>query len=148
MITDFLSGEVYMPLGIRVWPDTARSHQKNPRGLPGQGSEAGAPWYAVRAPTSRDRAGYRWRQSSDLSAESSDSRTHVSAAQDHPSSFWNSAEAVAQEAYLTGRIETDFGWRMLVGDPLTRVREAGRWQEYGTKPLTLLNWKTQATGAT
>jgi DNA polymerase I-like protein with 3'-5' exonuclease and polymerase domains len=61
--------------------------------------------------------------------------------------FWDWAAAVTQDAYLTGRIETDFGWRMLVGDPLTRVREAGRWQEYGTKPRTLLNWKMQATGA-
>ena len=36
---------------------------------------------------------------------------------------------------------------MLVGDPFTRVRENGRWQEYGTKPLTLMNWRMQATGA-
>jgi len=61
--------------------------------------------------------------------------------------FWRWVDAVAQSAYLTGRIETNMGWRMLVGDPATRVREDGRWQEYGTKPLTLLNWHMQAAGA-
>jgi DNA polymerase I len=60
--------------------------------------------------------------------------------------FWNWAGMITQDAYLTGRITTEFGWRMLVGDPLTRVREDDRWQEYGTKPLTLLNWRMQAAG--
>ena len=34
-----------------------------------------------------------------------------------------------------------------MGDPSTRIGENGRWQEYGTKPLTLMNWQMQATGA-
>ena len=61
--------------------------------------------------------------------------------------FWRWVDGVAQDAFLTGRIETPMGWRMLVGDPFIRVRENGRWQEYGTKPLTLMNWRMQATGA-
>jgi DNA polymerase-1 len=61
--------------------------------------------------------------------------------------FWQWVDNVAQQAFLSGRIETKMGWRMLVGDPLTRTYENGRWQEYGTKPLTLMNWQMQATGA-
>lgn len=63
------------------------------------------------------------------------------------SGFWQWVDAGSQEAFLTGRIETSMGWRMLVGDPLTRTYENGRWEEYGTKPLTLMNWRMQATGA-
>ena len=31
-------------------------------------------------------------------------------------------------------------------DPPARFRENGRWQEYGTKPRTLMNWCMQAAG--
>jgi hypothetical protein len=147
MITDFHSGEVYLPLGIRaglVPPGATKKTHGECRDKilkPVQlGMQYGRqPAGIALAIGGGNPATYR----RDLSLADLLYRQHKYTNR----TYWNHADAVTQDAYLTGRIETEFGWRMLVGDPLTRVREGGRWQEYGTKPLTLLNWKTQATGA-
>lgn len=147
MIADYASGEVYLPLGIRsglIPSDATKATHSELRdrvlkpvllGLQYGRQPAGiATAIGGGNPTT-----YR----DDLHLAE---RIHSTHKETH-ATFWGWVEGVAQNAYLTGRIETQMGWRMLVGDPLTRVRENGRWCEYGTKPLTLLNWKMQATGA-
>ena len=147
MIDDYLGGEVYLPLGIRsglIPADATKSSHGEFRdrvlkpvllGLQyGRQPEGIASAIGGGNPET-----YR----ADLFLAQRIYRQHHST---HPT-FWNWVGQVAQYAYLTGSIETRMGWRMLVGDPSTRVWEDGRWQEYGTKPLTLMNWQMQATGA-
>jgi DNA polymerase I-like protein with 3'-5' exonuclease and polymerase domains len=147
MIKDYSSGEVYIPLGIRsgLLPADAtkathgdfRDRVLKPVLL---GLQYGRhPEGIALAIGGGNPATYR----EDLSLAQRIYRKH----HDTHRVFWDWVGEVAQNAYLTGSIETRMGWRMLVGDPATRVRENGRWQEYGTKPLTLMNWQMQATGA-
>ena len=147
MIADYTGGEVYLPLGVRSGL-VPRGATKQTHGdirdkvlkpvLLGLQYGRQPPGIAL-AIGAGDPATYR----QDLALAERIYRQHRLTHR----AFWRWVEAVAQDAYLTGRIETNMGWRMLVGDPATRVREEGRWQEYGTKPLTLLNWKMQAAGA-
>jgi len=147
MIADYASGEVYLPLGVRcgLIPSNATKqthgdfrdkvlkpvllglqYGRQPRGIAlAIGGGNPATYHHDLALSERIYHQHRM--------------TH--------GVFWRWVDAVTQDAYLTGRIETNMGWRMLVGDPMTRVREDGRWREYGTKPLTLLNWRMQAAGA-
>ncbi len=147
MIEDYLGGEVYIPLGIRsglipVGATKSTHGEFRDRVLKpvllglqyGRQSEGIASAIGGGNP-----ATYR----ADLSLAQRIYQQHHTTHQ----VFWDWVAQVAQNAYLTGSIETRMGWRMLVGDPSTRVLENGRWQEYGTKPLTLMNWQMQATGA-
>jgi DNA polymerase-1 len=147
MIDDYAAGEVYLPLGIRsglIPPGATKETHGEFRDKVLKpvllGLQYGRQPPGIALAIGRGKPD-TYRRDLGLAERIYDQhkRTHRT--------FWNWVDAVAQDAYLTGRIETDFGWRMLVGDPLTRVREGGRWQEYGTKPLTLLNWKMQAAGA-
>ena len=147
MIADYASGEVYLPLGVRsglIPPDATKTTHGEIRdrvlkpvllGLQYGRQPAGI----AMAIGGGDPETYR----QDLHLAQRIYQKH----RDTHVDFWRWVDGVAQNAFLTGRIETSMGWRMLVGDPLTRVRENGRWCEYGTKPLTLLNWKMQATGS-
>jgi len=147
MMTDYASGEVYLPLGVRsgLVPNNAtkqthgefRDRVLKPVLL---GLQYGRqpPGIAL-AIGGGNPATYR----QDLALAERIYRQHRMTHHE----FWRWVDATAQDAYLTGRIETNMGWRMLVGDPATRVWEDGRLQEYGTKPLTLLNWPMQAAGA-
>jgi DNA polymerase-1 len=147
MIEDYSGGEVYLPLGVRAGlipaDATKASHGdfrdrvlkpvllglqygRQPKGIAmaiGGGN----------AETFRD--DYRLAEQ----IYNMHKKTHAD--------LWKWVENVVQDAFLKGRIETALGWHMLVGDPMTRVQENGRWEEYGTKPLTLMNWRMQATGA-
>ena len=147
MIDDYAAGEVYLPLGIRsglIPPGATKETHGEFRDKVLKpvllGLQYGRQPPGIALAIGRGKPD-TYRRDLALAERIYDQhkRTHRT--------FWNWVDTVAQDAYLTGRIETDFGWRMLVGDPLTRVREGGRWQEYGTKPLTLLNWKMQAAGA-
>ena len=147
MIEDYAGGEVYMPLGVRsglLPPDATKASHGEFRdrvlkpvllGLQYGRQPAGI----ALAIGGGNPATYR----EDLGVAEQIYRKH----RETHAVFWRWLDAVAQDAYLTGQIETSMGWRMLVGDPATRVREDGRWKEYGTKPLTLLNWRMQAAGA-
>ena len=147
MIADYEGGEVYLPLGVRsglIPRDATKQTHGEFRDkvlkpvLLGLQYGRQPPGIAL-AIGGGNPATYR----KDLALAERMYRQHRTT---HPT-FWGWVDAVAQDAYLTGRIETNMGWRMLVGDPATRVRENGRWQDYGTKPLTLLNWRMQAAGA-
>lgn len=147
MIADYASGEVYVPLGVRsglIPPDATKITHSEFRdrvlkpvllGLQYGRQPAGI----AMAIGGGNPVSYR----NDLHLAELIYRKH----KETHATFWRWVEGVEQTAYLTGWIDTFMGWRMLVGDPLTRVRENGRLCEYGTKPLTLLNWKMQATGA-
>jgi DNA polymerase I len=147
MTADYEQGEVYLPLGIRAGliPPTATKathgeyrdkvlkpvllglqYGRQPRGI-------------ALAIGGGDTAAYRRNLATAERIYHAHKQTHRT--------FWVWVDAVAQEAYLTGGIETLMGWRMAVGAPATKTLEAGRWLEYGTKPLTLLNWKMQSNGA-
>lgn len=147
MIQDYIGGEVYIPLGIRsgLLPANAtkashgefRDKVLKPVLL---GLQYGRqPKGIALAIGGGNPETYR----KDLHIAEQIYGKHKEA---HPD-FWHWVYDGAQQAFLSGRIETTMGWRMLVGDPLTRSYENGRWQEYGTKPLTLINWRMQATGA-
>lgn len=147
MINDYASGEVYIPLGIRsglIPPNATKATHGELRDRVLKpvllGLQYGRrPEGIALAIGGGNPATYR---SDLLLAQRIHSMHH-----DTHSVFWGWVDMVTQQAYLTSRIETRMGWRMLVGDPATRVRENGRWQEYGTKRLTLMNWQMQATGA-
>ena len=147
MIEDYRSGEVYIPLGIRAGllpvNATKASHGEfrekvlKPVLL---GLQYGRqPKGIALAIGGGNPATYR----RDLHVAEQIYQKHKEA----HAEFWQWMDAGAQQAFLSGHIETSMGWRMLVGDPLTRSYENGRWEEYGTKPLTLMNWRMQATGA-
>ena len=147
MIEDYRNGEVYIPLGIRsglLPPDATKASHGDLRDKVLKpvllGLQYGRqPQGIALAIGSGNPETYR----KDLQTSEQIYRKHKEA---HPV-FWQWVEDGAQQAFLTGRIDTAMGWRMLVGDPLTRAYENGRWQEFGTKPLTLMNWRMQATGA-
>lgn len=147
MISDYSSGEVYIPLGIRsglIPPDATKATHGEFRDRVLKpvllGLQYGRqPEGIALAIGGGNPATYR----EDLHLAQRIHRKH----HETHGVFWNWVGSVEQNAYLTGKIETQMGWRMLVGDPSTRVWENGRWQEYGTKPLTLMNWQMQATGA-
>jgi len=147
MIGDYLTGEVYIPLGIRsglIPPDATKSTHGEFRDKILKpvllGLQYGRqPEGIALAIGGGDTSSYR----SDLLLAQRIYQQHHSTHHQ----FWNWVNTVQQNAYLTGAIETRMGWRMLVGDPHTRVRENGRWEEYGTKPLTLMNWQMQASGS-
>lgn len=147
MIDDFKAGEVYLPLGVRsglIPPDATKQTHGDVRDKVLKpvllGLQYGRQPHGIAlAIGGGNPATYR----RDLALAERIYRQHKMTHR----AFWNWVDAVMQDAYLTGRIETNMGWRMLVGDPMTRFREEGRWQEYGTKPLTLMNWRVQATGA-
>lgn len=147
MISDYTNGEVYVPLGVRsglIPPDATKATHSEFRDRVLKpvllGLQYGRqPASIAMAIGGGNPATYR----NDLHLAELIYRKH----KETHATFWRWVEGVEQTAYLTGRIDTVMGWRMLVGDPLTRIRENGRWCEYGTKPLTLLNWKMQATGA-
>ena len=147
MIEDYRSGEVYIPLGIRAGllpvNATKASHGEfrekvlKPVLL---GLQYGRqPKGIALAIGGGNPATYR----RDLHVAEQIYQKHKEA----HDVFWQWVDAGAQQAFLSGHIETSMGWSMLVGDPLTRAYENGRWEEYGTKQLTLMNWRMQATGA-
>ena len=147
MMDDYAAGEVYLPLGVRsglIQPNATKDTHGEFRdkilkpvllGLQ-YGRQAAGIALAIGG---GNPATYRQDLALAERIYRQQKTTHAT--------FWRWIDAVQQDAYLTGRIETHMGWRMLVGDPQTRVREDGRWREYGTKPLSLLNWKMQASGA-
>ena len=147
MIGDYKGGEVYIPLGVRsglLPPDATKASHGDFRdrvlkpvllGLQYGRQPAGI----ALAIGGGNPATYR----EDLLLAEQIYRKH----RETHAVFWSWIDGVAQDAFLTGQIETVMGWRLLVGDPLTRVIENGRGQEYGTKSLTLMNWRMQATGA-
>ncbi len=147
MIADYASGEVYLPLGVRsglIPPDATKATHGDIRDRVLKPILLGLQYGRQPAGIAMAIGGGNpdtYRNDLDLAERvyRKHKETHVV--------YWKWIEEVAQQAYLTGRIETAMGWKMLVGDPATRIRENGRWHEYGTKPLTLMNWKMQATGA-
>jgi len=147
MIQDYAGGEVYIPLGVRAGllpPDATKASHGEFRDRVLKpvllGLQYGRqPEGIASAIGGGNPATYR----EDLLVAQRIFHKH----RETHAVFWRWLDAGAQDAYLSGQIETTMGWRMLVGDPAARVREDGRWQEYGTKSLTLMNWRMQAAGA-
>jgi DNA polymerase I-like protein with 3'-5' exonuclease and polymerase domains len=146
MMQDYAAGEVYLPLGIRsgiIPADATKATHGDVRDKVLKPVMLGLQ-YGRQAPGIALAIGkgnpLTYRQDLALAE-----RIYAQHQQTHKG-FWGWLAQVEQDAYLRGWIETDMGWRMLVGDPPARFRESGRWQEYGTKPRTLMNWCMQAAG--